>query len=143
MDDRWDLQRFVQAQDPVFDAVCAELRAGRKRTHWMWFVFPQLGALGHSATAVLYGLSGLAEATAYRAHPVLGARLDLCTRLVLAIKERRAPSIFAFPDDLKPRSSMTRFDAVADDDPAFSLVLDRLHAGQRDDRTLELLACGC
>src|SRR5512145_3167284 len=96
-----DLERFVEAQDPVYDAVRAELRAGRKASHWMWFVFPQLRGLGHSATARYYGLASADEAGAYLAHPVLGARLRECVRLALAVEGRTAHAVFGSPDDLK------------------------------------------
>jgi uncharacterized protein (DUF1810 family) len=100
-DDRFDLQRFVTAQEPVFETVLAELRAGRKRTHWMWFVFPQLAGLGRSSTARFYGISSIDEARAYLAHPVLGPRLDRCTRIVLASDGPSLHAIFGSPDDLK------------------------------------------
>jgi uncharacterized protein (DUF1810 family) len=136
-EDQFDLQRFVTAQAPVFDTVLAELRAGRKRTHWMWFVFPQLRGLGQSSTARFYGIGSLDEARAYHAHPLLGPRLTRCTRTVL---ESDAPSlhdIFGSPDDLKFRSSMTLFEAAVAD-PVFAQALDRWCAGERDPRTLTL-----
>jgi len=105
--DRFDLQRFVTAQALVFETVLAELRACRKRTHWMWFVFPQLSGLGRSSTARFYGISSIDEARAYLAHPVLGPRLDLCTRIVLASESASLHAIFGSPDDMKFRSCMT------------------------------------
>src|SRR5258707_13715651 len=107
--DPFDLQRFVDAQDRAYDIVLAELRAGAKRSHWIWFVFPQLRGLGHSATAVRYGISSLDEARAYLAHPVLGSRLRECARLVARIDGRSTDDIFGWPANLKVRSSMTLF----------------------------------
>lgn len=117
-----------------------ELRHGRKRTHWMWFVFPQLRGLGHSATAVHYGISSRAEADAYLAHEVLGPRLRECARLVSEIDGRTAEEIMGWPDCLKLQSSMTLFAAVTDDNAEFARVLDRLYDGHADPRTLELLS---
>jgi uncharacterized protein (DUF1810 family) len=139
-DDRFDLQRFVTAQDPIIDTVLAELRAGRKRTHWMWFVFPQLAGLGRSSTARFYGISSMDEARAYLAHPVRGPRLDLCTRIVLASESPCLHAIFGSPDDLKFRSCMTLFSRAADDpDTPFRQALDRWCGGQPDERTLVLI----
>src|ERR1700716_2807165 len=107
--DRFDLQRFVDAQDRVYDVVIDELCNGAKRRHWIWFVFPQLRGLGHSPTAVRYGISSLDEARAYVAHDLLGPRLRECARLVAGIDGRSAEDIFGWPDNLKVRSSMTLF----------------------------------
>jgi uncharacterized protein (DUF1810 family) len=138
--DRFDLERFDIAQAPVFPAVLDELRAGRKRSHWMWFIFPQLRGLGHSATADFYGIGSLAEARAYLAHPVLGPRLDLCTRLVLEIEENSLHQIFGSPDDMKFRSSMTLFALAASDEKRpFRRALDHWCEGRMDERTLEVL----
>ncbi len=134
------LQRFVAAQDPVWEEVRAQLRAGRKTSHWMWFVFPQLRGLGHSSMAETYGIASAAEAAAYWQHRLLGARLAECCRLVLTIQGRSALQIFGSPDDLKLRSSLTLFEHVAPGEPAFGRGLDRYFGGQRDGRTLELLA---
>ena len=139
MNDPFDLQRFVAAQDPLYADVLAELRAGCKRTHWMWFVFPQHRALGRSAMAARYGLACKAEAAAYWEHAVLGARLDECCRLVLAVEQRTAHQIFASPDDLKLRSSMTLFAAALPQQPVFQRVLQRYCGGEHDARTLALL----
>ena len=139
MSDPFNLQRFVAAQDPLYAAVLAELRAGRKRTHWMWFVFPQHRTLGRSAMAARYGLACKAEAAAYWEHPVLGARLDECCRLVLAVEQRTADQIFGSPDDLKLRSSMTLFAAALPQQPVFQQVLQRYYGGEHDARTLALL----
>ncbi|KDF02167.1 calpastatin [Mycolicibacterium aromaticivorans JS19b1 = JCM 16368] len=137
--DPFDLQRFVDAQDRVYSQVLAELRAGAKRSHWIWFIFPQLGALGTSSTAKRFGINSLAEALAYLAHPVLGARLRECARLVVAIEGRSVDQVFGWPDTLKVRSSMTLFAAATDDNADFIAVLDRFYRGERDTRTLELL----
>jgi uncharacterized protein (DUF1810 family) len=138
--DPFDLQRFVTAQAPVFDAVLQELQAGRKRTHWMWFVFPQLRQLGYSTTARFYGIGSLDEARAYYAHTVLGSRLVLCTRTVVASTARSLHDIFGSPDDLKLRSSMTLFEAASSGaDKVFAQALEQWCAGERDARTLELI----
>jgi uncharacterized protein (DUF1810 family) len=140
MTDPFDLDRFVQAQEPIIDDVHRELRAGRKRTHWMWFVFPQLRALGRSATAQRYGISSLAEARAYMAHPVLGPRLVECTRLVQAIGGASAHAIFGSPDDMKLRSSMTLFATAAPEATVFREVLEKYYGGEPDPLTSEWLA---
>jgi uncharacterized protein (DUF1810 family) len=119
MDDPFDLQRFVDAQAPVIDRVLAELAAGAKTSHWMWFVFPQLRGLGRSAMSQRYGISSLDEARALLAHPLLGPRLRECTRLVLAVRGRRLEQILPPPDDLKFRSSMALFAQAAPQDPLF------------------------
>ena len=139
MTDPFDLQRFVAAQDPLYAAVLAELRAGCKRTPWMWFVFPQHAALGRSAMAARYGLACKAEAAAYWEHAVLGARLDECCPLVLAVKQRTAHRIFGSPDNLKLRSPMTLFAAALPQQPVFQQVLERYYGGEPDARTLALL----
>jgi uncharacterized protein (DUF1810 family) len=135
-----DLQRFVDAQRPVHDRVLAELRAGAKASHWMWFVFPQLRQLGHSGTALHYGIGSRAEAAAYWRHPLLGARLKECTALVLAVQGRSAWEIFGSPDDLKFRSCMTLFAQVAPEEPLFQRAIDQYYGGKPDSRTLDLLA---
>lgn len=122
--DPYNLQRFVTAQDRVFEEVCAELREGRKRSHWMWFIFPQLKGLGHSSMARLYAISSLEEAEAYLSHPVLGPRLKQCTRLVNQIDDATVDEIFGYPDNLKFRSSMTLFAQVPGDNQVFK---DALH----------------
>jgi uncharacterized protein (DUF1810 family) len=138
--DALGLERFVDAQAPVFEAVVAELTAGRKRSHWMWFVFPQLRGLGHSPTAQFYALGSLDEARAYHAHSLLGPRLDLCTETVLKSRARSLGELFGSPDDLKFRSSMTLFEIAVPDVPRFGEALERWCGGERDDRTLDLLA---
>jgi len=134
-----DLDRFVAAQDPILPTVLAELRAGRKQSHWMWFVFPQLSALGRSPTAKFYGLADLDDARAYLAHPVLGPRLVTCTQLVNAVTGRTAHEIFGSPDDLKFRSSVTLFHCVAPQEAAFSEALRKFYGGEADALTLAAL----
>ena len=137
--DPFDLRRFADAQDRVYDTVLAELGAGAKRSHWIWFVFPQLRSLGRSATAQLYGISGIDEARAYLAHPVLGPRLRECTQLVAAIQGRSVDEIFGWPDNLKVCSSMTLFAHATDDPAEFRAVLDKFYDGIEDNATVELL----
>ena len=139
MTDPFDLERFVRAQNPVFRDVQGELARGRKQSHWMWFVFPQIAGLGFSAMSQRYAVGSRAEAEAYLAHPVLGPRLIECTRLLLAVEGRTINAILGAPDDAKFRSSMTLFGAVSNE-PAFDEALARYFAGKRDDTTLEILA---
>ena len=133
-----NLDRFVEAQDGLYADALAELRAGRKRTHWMWFVFPQIAGLGSSPTAQRYAIASLDEARAYLAHPVLGPRLRECAEALLAVEGRSAREILGHPDDLKLRSSMTLFAGAADDPALFQAVLDRYDDGP-DPLTLTLL----
>jgi len=137
--DLYDLSRFVSAQAGTFDAALEDLRAGRKRTHWMWFVFPQLQGLGVSPTAKFYGLSGLDEATAYIEHPVLGPRLEAAIDAVHASGAPSLHALFGSPDDLKFRSSMTLFAVAAPDGP-YQGALDRWCGGEPDPRTIALLS---
>ncbi|HEY2367514.1 MAG TPA: DUF1810 domain-containing protein, partial [Polyangiaceae bacterium] len=137
--DAFDLQRFVTAQEPVMARVLAELRAGAKRSHWMWFVFPQIAGLGSSAMAQRYALRSLDEAKAYLAHPVLGERLRECTAIVVGLEGRSAREIFGWPDDLKLRSSMTLFSRAASDPAPFVAVLEKYFEGKPDDATLARL----
>jgi len=139
MTDPFDLERFVGAQDPVFHDVQGELARGRKQTHWMWFVFPQIAGLGFSTMSQRYAIGSRAEARAYLAHPVLGPRLIECTTLVLAVEGRTINAILGAPDDAKFRSSMTLFGAVSDE-LVFDQALARYFAGERDSATLEILA---
>jgi uncharacterized protein (DUF1810 family) len=134
------LQRFLDAQAPVYDEVCAELRAGRKQSHWMWFIFPQLRGLGHSNMAQRYGITGRAEALAYVQHPVLGTRLKECMALLLAHKDLSAEDILGDIDALKLRSCATLFAAVAPQEPVFTQVLAQFYFGMRCHKTEELLA---
>lgn len=140
MNDPFDLQRFVDAQLPVMARVDEELRGGRKRTHWMWFVFPQLTGLGSSAMAQRYAISSLEEARAYLRHPVLGPRLRTCCERVLEIPEANLHDIFGQPDDRKFRSCVTLFQAAAPDEALFQRCLDRFCDGKADPATLGLLA---
>jgi uncharacterized protein (DUF1810 family) len=138
-DDPHKLQRFVEAQNPVFAQVCAELRRGRKTGHWMWFVFPQLRGLGFSAMAERYAIASRAEAAAYLAHPVLGPRLRECAGLVTEIEGRTIGEIFGYPDDLKFRSSMTLFAHATRDNAVFTEALQKYFAGAFDPATLDRL----
>ena len=138
-DDCYDLQRYVDAQERVYRTVVEELTAGRKRSHWMWFVFPQLRGLGSSPTAVRYGIGSIGEACAYLAHQLLGPRLRECARLVAAIDGRSAEEVFGWPDDLKLRSSMTLFSHAAADNHDFVAVLERFYDGEEDPATVARL----
>ena len=138
-DDPYDLQRFVTAQDPGRARVGGERRRGRTASHWMWFVSPLGAGLGASPTAQRYAISGLDEARAYLAHPLLGPRLVECAELATAVEGRSAAEVFGYPDDLKLRSSMTLFTRAAPDTPVFAAVLDRYFDGEPDPHTLERL----
>jgi uncharacterized protein (DUF1810 family) len=139
MSEAFDLERFVEAQEGVYETALAELRAGAKHTHWMWFIFPQIEGLGHSPTAQYYALSDIDEALAYLRHPLLGRRILECTEAVNAVKGRSALEIFGRPDDLKFHSSMTLFEAAAPTVGAFARALDHYFDGARDPRTIEIL----
>jgi uncharacterized protein (DUF1810 family) len=134
-----DLDRFVTAQAPHHDRVLAELRGGRKRSHWMWFVFPQIAGLGHSAMSIHYAIRSLDEARAYLAHPVLGPRLIECCEAVLSVPDRSAHDIFGSPDDMKLQSCATLFAHVTPRGSVFDQVLERYFEGRRDQRTLSLV----
>ncbi|KVM71278.1 calpastatin [Burkholderia ubonensis] len=136
MDDPYDLQRFVDAQDPVYAQVCDELRSGRKRSHWMWFVFPQIEGLGDSVMAQRYAIASLREADAYLRHPVLGERLRECTRLVNHVDGRSIQEIFGYPDYLKFRSSVTLFAHATSDNAVFVEALEKYYGGEADHSTL-------
>lgn len=138
--DPFDLDRFVRAQAGAYDQALEELTAGRKRSHWMWFVFPQLKALGRSETARFYGIASDEEARAYLAHPVLGPRLRRCCAALLPHAGERPEAIMGSIDALKLRSSMTLFEAVAEDPSPFAAVLDAFYQGARDPLTCDLLA---
>ena len=139
MVDPFHLDRFVEAQSRSHVTVLAELGRGRKRSHWMWFVFPQLKGLGRSSTSEFYGIQGLEEARAYLAHPILGPRLRECAGLVNRVDGRTAEQIFGFPDWTKFRSSMTLFSLADPEEPAFRLALDRYFGGEADPEMLRLL----
>lgn len=139
---RYDLDRFRKAQEHDYETALAELRAGRKRTHWIWYVFPQLDGLGRSSTARYYALCGLGEAKAYLADPVLGPRLLECAQALLGLSTHDPRAVLGFPDDLKVCSSMTLFELAAEGDArwqAFGRVLDTFYGGRRDQATLDLL----
>ena len=138
MSDRFDLQRFVDAQNGVYPQVVRELSAGRKRSHWMWFIFPQIQGLGFSAMAQRFALRSPAEAGAFLAHDILGPRLIECTELVLAAKDRTINEILGSPDDMKFRSSMTLFGAVSDN-PVFERAIAVHYIGGGDQATLDIL----
>jgi uncharacterized protein (DUF1810 family) len=143
MGDRYDLQRFVEAQAGVYEQACAELRAGRKRSHWMWFVFPQIRGLGSSPMAVRFAISGREEARAYLEHPLLGSRLRECAGIVVGVKGRTVEEIFGYPDDLKFHSSMTLFAKAAEGsegsegERVFGVALEKYFGGEMDRGTLE------
>lgn len=139
MEDRHDLSRFLEAQAGVYGQVVAELRAGRKRSHWMWFVFPQIAGLGHSAMAQRYAIASLDEARAYLEHPILGARLRECSALVLAVEAMTAHDIFGAPDDLKFHSSMTLFHRADAGEAVFGDCLRKYFGGEEDPQTLARL----
>jgi len=140
MEDPYDLDRFISAQAGVFEQVLVELEAGEKRSHWVWFIFPQLKGLGRSSRAEFYGIGSLVEAAAYARHPVLGPRLEQCTRLVNAVEKRTIEQILGFPDDLKFRSSMTLFARAVPENALFSDALKKYFNGEPDPRTVELLS---
>ncbi len=133
------LERFVEAQDRVYDSVCDELALGEKATHWMWFIFPQLKSLGRSAMAKHFGIESLEEATAYWQHPILGNRLRECTQLLLTQPNADAFEVFGSPDDMKLRSCLTLFSKVAPDEFVFQHALERFFHGKPDEATLDLL----
>ncbi|MBY4206771.1 DUF1810 domain-containing protein [Rhodococcus fascians] len=135
----YDLQRFVDAQDPVWNVVVRELKAGRKQTHWMWFVFPQLAGLGRSATAQHFGIADLTEAELYLSHEVLGPRLKKAAQLTLAIEGSTVDEIFGYPDNLKLHSSMTLFAEATKGQSVFVEVLQKYFSGEFDGATLDLL----
>ena len=137
--DPFNLRRFVSAQEKIYGDVLAELRSGQKRTHWMWFIFPQIDGLGYSPTSKHYAIKSKEEARQYLNHPVLGGRLLECAEIVLDIKGRSASEIFGSPDDLKLKSSMTLFASVTNPESVFARVLDKYFYGQRDSKTLNLL----
>jgi uncharacterized protein (DUF1810 family) len=139
MDDPYNLQRFVDAQNPVFAQVCSELRTGQKTSHWMWFVFPQIAGLGSSSLARKYALSSLDEAKAYLNHPVLGSRLRESAQLVLSLEGRTIGEVFGTPDDLKFRSSMTLFARADPAEQLFQNALRKYFGGQEDPLTLARL----
>ena len=139
MQDPYDLNRFVAAQEGIYDRALAELRSGRKQSHWMWFVFPQIAGLGHSEMAQRYAISNAGEALAYLQHPLLGARLEECAQAMLQHTDVSARHILGSPDDMKLRSSMTLFASVKPERPLFQAVLDAFFGGQLDPATTSRL----
>jgi uncharacterized protein (DUF1810 family) len=137
--DPYNLERFVDAQNPVFKQVCDELRDGRKRSHWMWFIFPQLRGLGNSPTAIHFAISSRQEAEAYWKHPILGQRLEECTRLVNSVEGRSIEQVFGYPNDLKFRSSMTLFANTTSENEIFRQALQKYFDGEPDRLTIEQL----
>ncbi|HJS45862.1 MAG TPA: DUF1810 domain-containing protein [Rhizomicrobium sp.] len=135
-----NLDRFVEAQAPVYDRALSELKTDRKQSHWMWFVFPQIAGLGRSPMAQHYAIQNLAEARAYLEHPLLGTRLKECVQAVLDIEGKTAHAIFGSPDDLKFRSSMTLFAHATRDEKLFRAALSKYFIGEEDERTLQILA---
>ena len=139
MDDPYNLQRFIEAQEPVYAQVCAELRQGRKTGHWIWFIFPQIRGLGSSETAQYFAIASRQEATAYAAHPVLGPRLRECAALVLQVDNKSVEQIFGYPDNLKFHSSMTLFARTTEDNQVFLDALKKYFSGALDPQTLARL----
>ncbi len=139
MSDTFQLERFVAAQAPLYSKVLTELAAGRKRSHWMWFIFPQIAGLGHSAMSQQYAIGSLAEARAYLAHPVLGARLRECCAILAGLEDLSAHQIFGDPDDKKFHSSLTLFGAAAPGEKLFDQCLDQYFRGSPDPATLALI----
>jgi len=137
--DPFGLRRFISAQDEVYHDVLTELKSGLKRTHWMWFIFPQIVGLGHSETTEYYAIKSIEEARKYLAHPILGSRLTECAEAVLSIEGRSVSQIFGYPDDFKLKSSMTLFAFVSDPDSVFLRVLKKYFQGERDIKTLQIL----
>jgi len=139
MNDTSNLKRFVAAQEKIFPTVIGELKAGKKRSHWMWFIFPQIDGLGRTETAKSYAIKSLDEAKAYIAHPLLGKRLQECTELVMEIDGKLANEIFGYPDDLKFRSSMTLFSRAAPQIDLFQQAIDKYYDGRQDGLTNKIL----
>ena len=137
--DPFHLNRFTLAQEGTYDRALSELKSGQKRSHWMWYIFPQLDGLGHSETTRYYAIKSREEAAAYLKHPILGPRLVTCAKAILRHKQRSVSEIFGYPDDVKLRSSMTLFETVSAPDSVFTLVLDQFFNGYRDDKTHQLL----
>ena len=139
MEQTINLDRFIKAQENSYGDALSEIRAGKKRSHWMWYIFPQIAGLGFSETSKYYAIRDITEAEAYARHPLLGSRLiETCTAL-LGLSENNAGRIFGSPDDLKLRSSLTLFSSLAEPDPVFGQVLEKFYNGERDEQTLELL----
>lgn len=140
--DRYDLNRFVDAQESAYEQALSEIRSGRKRSHWMWFIFPQIAGLGSSPTAQHYAISSLAEAQAYLRHPILGPRLLEAAEAVLALEGRAIADVFGYPDDLKLKSCATLFAQASPAGSVFEQLLDKCFGGEQDEKTLHLLRTG-
>ena len=138
----YDLHRFIEAQNGIYEQALAELKAGRKRSHWMWFIFPQIAGLGTSSMAEKYAIRSVEEASAYLADPILGSRLLRCVEAILSVSDRSAHDIMGSPDDLKLRSSMTLFAAVSDHGSPFHKAIDHFYDGKFDKRTISILNAG-
>src|SRR5262245_61313920 len=138
-DDSYDLSRFVKAQESDYERALAEIKSGRKRTHWMWYIFPQIDGLGFSSTAKFYAIKSLDEARAYLDHPVLGPRLRECAEAAVGVEGRSATEVFGSPDDLKLRSCATLFACVSPPGSVFERLLQKYYGGERDRKTLEIL----
>ncbi|MBB3660348.1 uncharacterized protein (DUF1810 family) [Rhizobium sp. BK650] len=136
----YDLHRFIEAQNGIYEHALAELRAGRKRSHWLWFIFPQIAGLGTSSMAEKYAIRSAEEASAYLADPILGSRLLRCVEAILSVNDRSAHDIMGSPDDLKLRSSMTLFAAVSDHGSPFHKAIDHFYGGKFDGRTISILS---
>ncbi|WP_199313688.1 DUF1810 domain-containing protein [Leptolyngbya sp. FACHB-671] len=139
MSDVYDLNRFLQAQQANYEQALSEIKSGRKRSHWMWYVFPQFDGLGSSPTSKRYSIKSVAEAKAYLSHPILGSRLIECVEAVLSVEGRTAYEIFGSPDDMKLKSCATLFAYVSTEKSVFDQLLDRFFQGERDEKTLRLL----
>lgn len=137
--DPFDLGRFLAAQASIYERAVEEIRSGRKRSHWMWFVFPQIDGLGMSSTSRYYAIKSRAEAVAYLDHPLLGKRLEECTLALIALESQSASEIFGYPDDLKLKSSMTLFAEAAGPGSPYEKVIEKYFGGERDGKTLALL----
>ncbi len=137
--DPYDLARFVRAQKSDYERALSEIRSGRKRTHWMWYIFPQIDGLAFSATSQYYSIKSIAEAKAYLEHPILGPRLRECAEAAVQVEDRSATEIFGSPDDLKLRSCATLFACVSPGDSVFDRLLQKYYRGERDGKTLRLL----
>ena len=138
--DQYDLNRFINAQENIYNQVISELKNGHKKSHWMWFIFPQIDGLGHSEIAKKYAIKSKEEAIAYLNHPILGTRLIECSEMLLTIKSLSVSDIFGYPDDLKFKSSMTLFASVENSSPVFSQALDQYFFDEKDSKTLSILA---
>jgi uncharacterized protein (DUF1810 family) len=134
-----NLNRFIQAQENVYPQVLKELQNGKKTSHWMWFIFPQIEGLGHSSTAIYYSIKGIAEANEYMAHAILGARLLECSNTIIKIKDKSADDIFGYPDNMKLKSCMTLFNFIAPGQKVFEDVLKKYFSGEQDSQTLARL----